>query len=350
MAPIVIHADVDAFYAAVEQRDRPELRGRAIAVGGHPERRGVIMTASYEARKFGVRSAMPSRRALELCPQLLILPPRFDSYRAVSRAIMDVFRAHAGIVEPVSLDEAFLDVTDQVDRFQEAVDLAGTLKAEIRDTTALTASLGVATNKLVAKIASDENKPDGLTVVNPGEERTFLAPLPVRRIWGVGPRTEARMRELGIERIGQLADASDNWIVQRLGLWGLQWRNLARGEDNRPVSPPGQVQQISREVTFDRDTGDLSLLRETLQDMARDIAAALERAGPARTVQIKLRYADFHTVTRQMTPGKTVTSGGDIFEHGLALLERGWDRRPLRLFGVGVSNFVGEAPEQLQLF
>jgi DNA polymerase-4 len=350
MAAIIVHVDVDAFFASVEQRDRPELRERAIAVGGPPERRGVIAAASYEARKFGVRSAMPSRTALERCPHLLILPPRFEVYRAASRQIMDILRAHAGGIEPVSLDEAFLDITDQVTEFDKAVEYAYGIKEAVRAATQLTVSLGVATNKLVAKIASDRDKPDGFTVVRPGEERAFLAPLPVRAIWGIGPRTEARLLSLGIERIGQLADADDNWIMQRLGLWGFQWRSLARGKDSRPVIPSADRQQVSREVTFDRDTTDMTLLRETLLDMARDISTALERLGPARTVQIKLRYADFQTVTRQLTPPKTITTSGAIFEHALVLLDRGWDRRPLRLLGVGVSNFLSNTPEQLKLF
>lgn len=347
---LIIHADVDAFYASVEQRDRPELRGRALAVGGPPESRGVIMTASYEARRFGVHSAMPSRTARRLCPQLLIVPARFGAYQAASRMIMDIFRRHARLVEPLSLDEAFLDIADRADSIAAAEDLGRLIKEQVLSTTGLTVSLGIGHTKLLAKIASDFEKPDGLTAVPRERALEFLAPLPVRRLWGVGPKSEQAMRQAGLERIGQLQTAQDDWILQHLGPWGLRWRSLARCEDDREVSTPGKTKQMSRETTFARDTADDAEIRRILAEMASSLSRSLNESSPARTVHIKIRYRDFTTITRQITPGQTIRTQEDIAGNVFGLLEKSWNGRPVRLVGIGLSNFVEEPSAQLPLF
>jgi len=348
-ARIVIHADVDAFYAAVEQRDDPTLRGLPVAVGGLPQSRGVVMTASYEARAFGVRSAMPSRQAVELCPQLVIVPPRFDAYQDASRRIMDIFARFATVVEPVSMDEAFLDLTGRVRHLGAATDTARTIKRLVTDATALTVSLGVSGNKLVAKIASDHQKPNGLTVVPTNEARAFLAPLPIRSIWGIGPKTEAALARHGIETAGQLADLDDGWLLSRLGQGGLRLRAMARGEDDRPVAVRGASKQISREITYERDTRDRNQLVDTIAGMAKRIEHSLLEAGPARTVHIKLRYGDFSTITRQQRALHACHQAGEIQDIATALLDRCWDGRPVRLIGVGVSNFSVQVEGQLPL-
>ena len=346
---VIIHADVDAFYASIEQRDHPELRGKPIAVGGPPDRRGVIMTASYEARKFGVRSAMPSRTAMGLCRQLIIVPAHFATYHDASQTIMAIFRERATEVEPLSLDEAFLDVTDYVSNFQQAEEYAKEIKAAVLAATQLTISLGVAGTKLVAKIASDFDKPDGCTVVPPESARSFLAPLPVRRLWGVGPKTEAVLNGCGIERVEQLANADEAWILQRLGPWAIRWQQLAQGRDLREVAPRADNKQASREITFDRDTRDAAQIRDTIASMASNLQHALDGSGPARTVHIKIRYFDFRTITRQRRT-RSIRTEAEITAVAQELFDRWWDGRAVRLVGVGLSNFIVRPPHQLSLF
>jgi nucleotidyltransferase/DNA polymerase involved in DNA repair len=308
------------------------------------------MTASYEARKFGVRSAMPSRTAVELCPHLELVPARFEAYQEASGIIMAIFRKYATVVEPLSLDEAFLDVTEHASQVRIAALLAESIKLKVREATQLTVSLGVATTKLVAKVASNFEKPDGLTIVLENDESTFLAPMPIRRLWGIGPKSEEVLRKAGIERIGQLAMVDDNWIVSHLGPWGFRWRGMARGEDIRQVSTPGASKQTSREMTFERDTVDREFLCKTIGEMAERLANSLKDTGPARTVHIKLRSYQFRTITRQCRPESSVRSADDIGRAAIELLDRNWDCRPLRLIGVGLSNFVTEPSGQLQLF
>jgi len=346
---IIIHADVDAFYASVEQRDNPALRGLPVAVGGDPARRGVIMTASYEARRFGVRSAMPSRTAVTLCPQLVLVPARFGAYTEASRIIMDIFRTHATTVEPLSLDEAFLDVTEVAKDFDEARRDARKIKDLVREKTELSISLGVASSKLVAKIASDFEKPDGLTLVPEHEARSFLAPLPVRKLWGIGPKTEEVLRAAGVETAGQLADSEEDWIMSHLGPWALRWRLMAQGQDIRQVTPAREYKQSSREITFDRDTRDRERLCQTIRDMAERLARPLPESGAAQCVHVKIRYADFRTITRQRRTNALVT-GEQVAFHALELLDRWWDGKPVRLIGVGLSHFVSRPKDQLSLF
>lgn len=345
----IMHVDLDAFYSSIEQRDHPEWRGKPVIVGGDPEARGVVATASYEARRFGVHSAMPTRTAMRLCPQGILVHPRFSVYRAVSEHLRAMFLDLTALIEPISLDEAFLDTSSIVGSPVEGEAVARELKARIRRETELTASVGIATNKLVAKVASDREKPNGLTIVPTGDEGAFLGPLPVRRLFGIGPRSEERLRGAGIERVEQLAGAASEWLVARFGQTGLEWQRMARGIDDRPVMPDRELKQISRERTFPRDIGRREELREIVEALARELLPALNGAPPARTITLKLRYPDLSIATRRRTPGVIVTEDM-LAASALQLFEEGWDGRPLRLMGLGISNFVLEPEGQLPLF
>jgi DNA polymerase-4 len=347
--PTIMHVDLDAFYSSIEQRDHPELRGRPVVVGGEPAARGVVATASYEARRFGIHSAMPTRTALRLCPNAVLIPPRFDVYRQVSEQLRDLFLALTPLVEPLALDEAFLDVSLMHPSPGEAEGTARALKQRIREDTGLTASVGVARNKLVAKVASDRQKPDGMTIVRTGDERSFLAPLPVRSLFGVGPRTEERLRAAGIAQVSQLAEARPDWLVARFGQSGLEWQRMAQGIDERPVVPDRELKQISREQTFPRDVAHRGELRTVLEALATELGPALRDAPPARTFTLKLRYSDLTIVTRRRTPG-TIVTARSLGSDALDLFEHSWDGRPLRLMGLGISNFIPVPEGQLSLF
>jgi DNA polymerase IV len=345
----ILHVDLDAFYSAIEQRDHPELRGKPVVVGGDPDARGVVATASYEARRFGIHSAMPCRTAHRLCPEAIFLRPRFDVYNEVSRQLHDLFQALTPLVEPLALDEAFLDITAALHSPKDPAAVALTLKQRIRDSTGLTSSIGIASNKLVAKIASERQKPDGLTIVPAGQERAFLAPLPVRQLFGVGPRAEERLLAAGVGRVSQLAEADPVWLVSRFGQTGLEWQRLAQGIDDRPVEPQRELKQISRERTFPRDVSAREALCGILDGLVSELIPALQTARPARTFTLKLRYADWTTITRRQTPGMIVTS--DVLApRARQLFEESWDGRPLRLMGLGLSNFIADPAGQLSLF
>lgn len=352
-AHLIIHADLDAFYAAVEQRDRPELRGKPVIVGGRPEHRGVVATASYEARKFGARSAMPTRTALRLCPQAVLLPPDFPKYRAVSRQVFGIYRSLTPVVEPISLDEAYLDVTGILPGFAAAVAAAEAIRREVRETTALTVSAGVATSKLIAKIASDEAKPDGLKAVPPGDEQSFLWPLPVGRIWGVGRKTEDVLKMMGVTTIGDLARRSREELAARFGKVGAQLHELANGIDRRQVEPERKLQQVSRETTFPEDVADRARLEETLEELAQAVARGLKESGvQGRTVTVKVRYHDFRAAARQATLPEPTDRLEVMLEQGrrlLGTLLRSEEAARLRLLGIGVSNFEPEEGRQLPL-
>ena len=337
----IIHADFDAFYAAVEQLDNPELRGKPVVVGGSPEGRGVVASASYEAREFGVRSAMPMRTALALCPQAVRVPSNFARYREVSRRAMAVFADTTPLVEPLSLDEAYLDVTEAVAEGDRVRDIALHVKRRIRSELGLTISLGVAASKSVAKIASDFQKPDGLTIVPHGEERTFLAPLEVGRLWGVGPKTAERLHAHDIRTIGQLAAMPEEWFAARFGRTGPRMRSLAMGVDDSRVSVERETKSISAETTLDQDTGDPEALMELVNRLSLDVAQALERKSlQGRTVKLKLRLSDFTTFTRQKTLPEHVGSSSEIAAAaGVLLRAELTGRRQFRLVGVGVSGF-----------
>lgn len=347
----ILHADLDAFYASVEQLDDPTLRGRPVLVGGRPEGRGVVAAASYEARAFGVRSAMPMREALRRCPQAVIRPPRFQRYSELSQAVFARYRAITSLVEPLSFDEAYLDVTAIAPDESTATDVARRLKQEARADLGLTVSIGVGTAKVIAKIASDLEKPDGLVVVPAGQEAAFLAPLPIERLWGVGPKLATRLHALGVTTIGDLAVLDPEFLVARFGKVGSLVAQLARGVDPRPVQPERPVKSVSRETTFPRDIRDPQEIDQALQRLAESVANRLQTHGLAgRTVTLKLRYSDFRTVTRQTSLALPVSDRRSILLAARPLLaELLRDGSPVRLLGVGVAGFAVEG-YQLPLF
>jgi DNA polymerase-4 len=336
----IIHVDMDAFYASVEQRDRPELRGRPVAVGGSPASRGVVAAASYEARVFGVRSAIPMARAVRLCPDLVVVPPAFAKYRAASQQVFAIFRSITPLVEPLSLDEAYLDVTDNAWNEPLGVNVARRIKSRIFDETGLRASAGVAPNKFLAKIASAWRKPDGLTVIAPERVESFLQKLPVDALWGVGPVTAKRLRDRGIAQLVDVRTADPVTLRSAVGSMADWLVKLASGEDDRPVEPNRPAKSSSGECTYAQDLTDPDRIREEVAALARENAEWLQRKGlAARTVTIKVRYGDFTTITRSDTRAPT-SDADDIVRRAVALLARTEaDRRPVRLLGAGVSGF-----------
>jgi DNA polymerase IV len=339
----ILHVDMDAFYASVEQRDDPSLAGRPVAVGGSPETRGVVCAASYEARRYGVRSAIPMSRAVRLCPQLAVVRPDFKKYGAVSKQIQDLFRTVTPLVEPLSLDEAYLDVTENAWGEPLGVTVAKRLKAAIREETRLTASAGVAPNKFLAKIASGWKKPDGLTVISPERVEGFLQGLPVDALWGVGPKTAARLRAAGIARLTDVRTAPEEVLRQCVGSWSEGLRRLSHGEDDRPVEPNRERKSVSSEETFAKDLTDAGVMRSAVEALARDAAAFLgKRELLARTVTLKLRYADFQTITRSDTRDPATRDPAEIAARAAALLEKTEaGMRAVRLLGVGLHGLSG---------
>jgi DNA polymerase-4 len=343
----ILHVDMDAFYASVEQRDNPTLKGKPVAVGGSPAGRGVVAAASYEARAFGVRSAIPMARAVRLCPHLVIVRPDFSKYKAASQAVFEIFRAVTPLVEPLSLDEAYLDVTENSWGEPLGRTVAERLKREIKAATGLTASAGVAPNKFLAKIASAWKKPDGLTVIAPERVEKFLQSLPVDALWGVGPVTASRLRERGIERLVDVRTADPAALRDAVGS-GADWlRRLAEGIDDREVEPHSEPKSSGSENTFAHDLSDLNEIRREIDEMARDNVAWLERkALLCRTVTIKVRYSDFTTITRSHTAAPS-RDPDDIAQRAVALLEKTEaGTRPVRLLGASVHNLVD--PEDVE--
>jgi DNA polymerase IV len=338
----IIHIDMDAFYASVEQRDKPELRGRPVAVGGSPTARGVVAAASYEARRFGVRSAMPMARAVRLCPELLIVRPDFAKYRAASEKVMAILHSATPLVEPLSLDEAYLDVTQNLWGEPLAMEVARRIKSQILETLQLTASAGVAPNKFLAKIASGWEKPDGLTVIAPERVESFLQKLPVEALWGVGPVTAKKLRAIGVTQLVEVRSADFPLLQNTVGSLADWLVQLAHGIDERPVEPERDRKSISSETTFARDLTDAAQIERELDALAAEVAAALERQGlVARTVTIKVRYADFTTVTRSHTAQGATRSARSLSVRARALLERtDAARRPVRLLGVGAHGLL----------
>lgn len=348
----VIHVDMDAFYASVEQRDRPELRGRPLAVGGSPEGRGVVAAASYEAREFGVRSAMGSARAQRQCPELVFLRPRFDAYRAESRRIRALFAEYTSLIEPLSLDEAYLDVTDCMLHEGSATRIAREIRTRIREETGLTASAGVSYNKFLAKLASDVKKPDGQYVIRPGRAEDFLAVQPVRRFHGIGPATAERMRRMGIRTGADLRECSLDALVAVFGRAGRHYWNLARGIDDRPVQPGRPRKSVGAERTFDEDLHDPEAMRAELVRIAGEVARRLQAGRFAgRTLTVKVRFSDFRTVTRA-----TTSAGGFLREEEIVaamptLLERALEPDTgVRLLGLTVSRLDIPVGEQVALW
>jgi DNA polymerase-4 len=348
----IVHLDLDAFFAAVEVLEDPALADKPLLIGGRPEDRGVVATASYPARAFGVHSAMPMVRALALCPEAIVLPARHDVYRDYSRRVMSIVDQTSPLVEQVSIDEAYLDLTEQVTAWEAVIEAARGLQRRIKNEVGLSSSLGVGTNKLVAKVASDRDKPGGLTVVRPGEEAAFLAPLPVRALWGVGPVTAQKLAEIGVTSVGELARIPEDVLRDRFGRNGLAMANMARGIDERPVVTEHEVKSVSQERTFSRDLTDPEALRRQLWGMSQGVACRLKRKGlAAETVAIKLRYSDFVTLTRQMRLSLPTDDEREIYRATLVLLRRAWQRgRPVRLLGVagrGLTPPVGQLPLRL---
>ncbi len=346
----IIHIDMDAFYASVEQRDDPALRGRAIAVGSAGPR-GVVLTASYEARVFGVRSAMPSFKARQLCPHLLFVRPRFDAYKEASRRIRALVCRHTELVEPLSLDEAYLDVTEPLSGPAPAVEIARRLKEAIRAETGLTASAGVSFTKFLAKVASDFRKPDGLTVIRPEQAMAFIAGLPIERFHGVGPATAKRMRALGIASGADLQARTEAALAAAFGRMGRHYYRIAQALDDRPVEASRARRSLSVETTYDTDLTSPAEVRGALVPLAEELAVRLVRNGfLGRTLTLKLRYADFRLVTRRATRAVVIREAAEILEMGGTLLAKEPLTDPVRLLGVGVSNeHVSADPRQLAL-
>ena len=342
----IIHVDMDAFYASVEQRDDPALRGFPVAVGGTRER-GVVAAASYEARRFGVRSAMPSARARRLCPDLIFVKPRFDAYRDVSRQIRAIFARYTSLIEPLSLDEAYLDVTDDMAGLGSATATAERIRAEVRAETGLTASAGVSYNKFIAKLASDQNKPDGLCVIPPARGPDFIASLPIKRFFGVGPRTAEKMARLGIVTGADLRGQSPEWLTRHFGKWGEYLHRAACGIDDRPVRSDRPRKSVGAETTFFQDLRSPTELLAALDGIIDTVWPRIETArSRGRTVTLKLRYDDFRTITRArsfpepVVDRKSFTAAGRGLLLALCPVER-----PIRLLGLTLSGLEQPAED-----
>ena len=352
----ILHVDMDAFYASIEQLDHPEYKGKPVIVGADPKGgkgRGVVAACSYEARTFGVRSALPISRAWKLCPEGVYVRPRMKRYVEVSAHVMEVFRRYTDLVEPVSIDEAFLDITGSAALLGRPDQIALSIKKEIHQTTGLTASVGLAPNKFLAKIASDLRKPDGLVVVQEKDIQEFLHGLPISRLWGVGPKTEQRLREMGFHTIGQLTAASRESLIRSLGSLGEHLFHLSRGKDNRPVVPNWEPKSIGSETTFDVDTDDRELLLRTILELSDHVAERLRKDGyRARKVTLKLRYSSFSTHTKQQSLDKRIQTGEELAQIARALFSQFPLTQKIRLIGVSAGHLHrdGEDPEQLPLF
>jgi DNA polymerase-4 len=346
----IIHVDMDAFYASVEQRDNPSLRGKPIIVGGHAQR-GVVVAASYEVRPFGVRSAMPMARAMKMAPHAIVVKPRFSAYSEASEQVFAIFERYTPLVEPLSLDEAFLDVTASVGLFGPPADIARRIRKEIAEELKLPASAGIASVKFVAKMASDLAKPNGQREVRAQETVEFLAKLPVSRLWGVGPKTEEELTRAGLKTIGDVAARDVTWLEQRLGSQGRELWALARGQDDREVVPDRAAKSVGAEDTFEEDLTGMDLLRPHVHAQALRVGRRLRKAGvKGRVVQLKVKFSDFTTITRRTTLPSPTDDGQALYRAALELLERAHENKPIRLTGVSVQSLGSEEPQQLGLF
>jgi DNA polymerase-4 len=345
---VILHFDIDAFYASVAQRDDPSLRGQPIAIAWN-SRRSVLLTASYEARPFGVRSGMPLHRALQLCPQLVVVPPDFEKYRAASDAVFAIFGEGGRAVEGLSLDEAFVDA--QTDALEEAVEFAERVRARVREEVGLTVSAGVASGKMVAKIASDSCKPDGLAVVEPGMEAAYLAGLDVGKLWGIGPKTRARLTGAGITTIGQIAELDDAELYEHFGRAGKEMRELAQGIDRRRVESDRETRSVSGETTFEYDVTDEARLAETIRELAADVADRLHRHGlSGATIGVKIKRADFTITGRQTSLAEPTADATVIADSAIHCLRRAeLAGAPVRLIGVRVAGLTLEPQRQMRL-
>lgn len=355
----IIHIDMDAFYASVEQRDFPEYRGKPIVVGGSPEARGVVATASYEARKFGIKSAMSSRQAQQLCVQAIFVRPRFDAYKAVSVAIREIFSRFTDVIEPLSLDEAYLDVTEDKLNIGSALEIAKMIKQAIKDELNLTASAGVSSNKFVAKIASDMNKPDGLTFIGPSKIESFMEGLPVEKFFGVGKVTAKKMKSMHLHTGADLKKLSEQVLANYFGKSGRFYYRIVRGIDERPVQPYRETKSLAAEDTFEHDLVSIEEMHTELKKLAEKVSLRLEKQNlKGRTLTLKLKFSDFKQITRNLSFPEPIFLYDDIFKIATQLLENiDLIDKTVRLLGISLSNFneltasqpAGD-PYQLQLF
>ena len=349
----ILHCDMDCFYAQVHMRDDPDLRGKPVVIGGSPEGRGVIAAASYEARKFGIHSAMPAARAVRLCPHAIFIKPDFNRYRVESKHIFDIFREMTPTVQPASLDEAYLDVTDHLGQWGTATAIAQEIRARVREQRNLTVSVGVGPNRLVAKIASDYHKPDGLTVVRPKQVQRFLDPLPVRRLHGVGPATEARLHRLGIETIFDLRNFGKEALEKLFGRHGGDLVRHAQGIDERPVRTHRERKSLGHERTYAQDLVTIDEMDAQIDWLAQKVVDGLQaKTLQARTITVKVRYSDFTTLTRSRTFSAPIDSLQVVAAAAHDLLRQtdaGAGQR-VRLLGVTASGFEKDGPTQLWLF
>lgn len=356
----IIHVDMDAFYASIEQRDNPELKGKPIAVGGSPEGRGgVVATASYEARKYGVRSAMPSKKAQQLCPRIIFVRPRFEVYKDVSRSIREIFSRYTDLIEPLSLDEAYLDVTEDKQNIGSALDIAKAIKDAIRGELRLTASAGVSINKFLAKIASDLKKPDGLTFIGPSRINVFMEALPVEKFFGVGKVTAEKMHRMGLQTGGDLKKLSENELVRRFGKAGHFYYKIVRGIDDRPVVPFREAKSVGAEDTFPVDLVTHEEMFIELDKISRLVSERLLKKDlKGKTVTLKVKFSDFRVITRSLSVEDLVDDRHVIASIARDLLVKSeLEGKPVRLLGVSVSNFPGRGEDdeerdspQLSLF
>lgn len=345
----IIHIDMDAFFASVEQMDNPELQGKAVAVGGSRER-GVVAAASYEARKFGVRSAMPSSRAFKLCPQIVFVKPRFERYKEISDQIRDIFHQYTDLVEPLSLDEAYLDVSENFKGISSATLIAKAIKQEIKEKVGLTASAGISINKFLAKIASDYNKPDGITLIGPEKVHEFLMQLPVKDFFGVGKVTAKKMDELGIFRGTDLMHWSKEGLQLKFGKAGLYYYEMVRGNDQRPVNPHRIRKSLGAERTFSKDLTTLDDMELALRKIIEEVESRLQQSKKkGKTLTLKIKFNDFSQITRSNTKAESFAKAENIIAQTFELLHQvAWSNYPrgVRLLGVTLSNFEGEEPRR----
>lgn len=338
----IIHVDMDAFFASVEQRDNPQLRGRPVAVGGRPDRRGVVAAASYEARRFGVRSAMAMATAVKLCPGLVVVPANHKRYKEVSGAVMEIFRSYTPVVEPLSLDEAFLDVTGSEKLFGSPEVIGAEIQRRIKEELQLSASVGIGPNKFIAKLASDYKKPGGFTGVPPEKVLDFLAPLPVEKMWGTGGKTAEKLKHIGVMTIGQLRELSAGFLEETFGKYGRVLYDFARGEDARPVEPYREAKSVGKEITFPEDVWDLEELRQTLRALAEKVGRSLRRQNiKCGSVTLKIKYPDRQLVTRTERLPEPTNLTGTIYETAGRLLDKHC-KPPVRLIGVTCARLTGE--------
>jgi len=355
----IIHIDMDAFYAAVEQRDFPQYKGKPIVVGGSPDGRGVVATASYEARKFGIHSAMSARKAIQLCPHALFVRPRFDAYKSVSVSIREIFSRYTDLIEPLSLDEAFLDVTEDKLNIGSALEIAKLIKDAIRDELNLTASAGVSSNKFIAKIASDMNKPDGLAFIGPSKIRAFMEKLPVEKFFGVGKVTADRMKKMGLHNGADLKQLSEQELIRKFGKTGRFYFRIVRGIDERPVQPHRITKSLGAEDTFEQDLISQEEMFTELEHLAEKVTERLEKNKlKGKTLTLKVKFGDFRQITRNQSFATPIQGFDPIFTAAKDLLIKAdIDDQKVRLLGISLSNFGNSSngaknndPDQLELF